>query len=109
MRQGIDGLAPAGTITALGDPATAPRVGVVFNWAPDQIHHRPTGQRDRHVEAGPGWPIFRVEATRRPTPVSRSTPVDRLRPCRRLPIPASPAIQPAGNARLYVANRGDGR
>jgi hypothetical protein len=78
VEQGIDGLAPAGTITALGDPATAPRVGVVFNWAPDQILFitDPRANAIVTLKLVPDGRIFRVEATRRLTPAGLSTPVD---------------------------------
>jgi hypothetical protein len=115
-RAGVDGLAPAGTIQALGtvapnDDAPVTRAGVLFNWVPTKILYVADPGRSAIVALtlGDDGTIFTVVSSRTITSPALNTPVD-----------LAPAIMEVANGSfasnttlaassdLYVANRGDG-
>lgn len=111
VEQGVDGLAPAGTITPLGNGAQATRAGMVFNWVPNAILYvvDPVGNSIVALSLRADSKTFRVESTRRLSAAALDVPVD-----------IAPAVAEvassifssnttvAGEADLYVANRGNG-
>jgi hypothetical protein len=111
VEHGLDGLAPAGTIAALGDATPPLRAGVAFNWAPDQILFiaDPRANAIAALKLVADGRVFRLEATRKLTPAGLSTPVD-VAPA--VPEVANPGFSSnttlAGDSDLYVANRGNG-
>ncbi len=120
VEQGLDGLAPAGTIGALGaigphdhgsslPPAT--RVGMAFNWVPDAILYvtDPAGDALLALTLIDDGRVFRVLNSRRIEVPALNVPVD-VAPA--VPEVVNPAFASnttlAGGSDLYVANRGDG-
>ncbi len=116
--QGLDGLAPPGTMTPIrlpapeaADTALVTRAGIVFNWVPDRIVYvsDPTANAIVAVKLADDGKVFRVDAIRRFTDPALSTPVD-LAPV--VPEVGSPGFSSntvmAGASDLYVVNRGNG-
>lgn len=117
---GVDGVAPAGTIGALADVSpqvalsTQPvptRAGMVFNWVPDTIVFvaDPLGNAVVALTLVDDGQIFRVEKTRRIAVPELDLPVD-LAPV--VPEVVNPGFASnttlAGGSDLYVLNRGNG-
>jgi hypothetical protein len=108
---GVDGLAPAGTVTPLGAHAPAARSGMALNWVPDPILYvaDPAGNSIVALSLAGDGGTFRVESTRRLSAPELDVPVD-LAPA--VAEVASPIFSSnttlAGDSDLYVANRGNG-
>jgi hypothetical protein len=104
--QGLDGLAPAGTIKSTGG-----RAGVAFNWTPDRIVFiaDPAANKLAALTLADDGAVFRIESTRRIETPELSTPID-VAPA--VPEVANPEFSSnttlAGGSDLYVANRGNG-
>lgn len=119
VEEGVDGLAPAGTLAPLIDrgalgatPPDAPtRVGMVFNWVPERFLYVSDPRNDAvlQLRLEDDFKVFEVAETRRLQGPYLSQPVD-LAPA--VPEIASPAFASnttlAGGSDLYVANRGSG-
>jgi hypothetical protein len=118
VEDGVDGLAPPGTIAPLDSSAAArggsppDRVGMAFNWVPDRFLYVTDPINDAVVQLhlDDDYRIFEVAETRRLESPHLSLPID-LAPA--VPEVANPAFSSnttlAGGADLYVANRGSGR
>jgi len=120
VAQGVDGLAPAGTIAPLGelspaslastDPARATRVGVAFNWVPSRILYLTDPGKDRLValDLSDDGKLFQAAAPRYLAAPELHNPVD-LAPA--VPEIANPGFSSnsslAGGADLYVLCRAD--
>jgi hypothetical protein len=110
VEDGVDGLAPPGTIAPL-PPGGPSRVGMVFNWVPDRFLYVSDPMRDAIVKLhlDDDFHVFRVVDVRRLAGPWLSEPVD-LAPA--VPEVANPAFSSnttlAGGADIYVANRGSG-
>jgi len=112
VQDGVDGLAPAGTIAPFGQASDRPtRVGMAFNWIPDRFLYVTDPVNDAIVKLhlDDDFQIFRVTDVRRLQSPDFSEPIDLA--------PAVPEIANAGfasnttlagGADLYVANRGSG-
>ncbi len=111
IEQGIDGLAPAGTLTPLYTDARVTRAGMAFNWAPDPILYvvDPAGNSIVALSLRADSKTFRVESTHRLSPPALNLPVD-IAPAVAEVASAifSSNTTVAGDADLYVANRGNG-
>jgi uncharacterized integral membrane protein (TIGR00698 family) len=113
VQDGVDGLAPAGTIAPLPHPGDRPplRVGMVFNWIPDPYLYvsDPATNAIVKLHLGDDFHIFHVVDIRRLQSPYLSEPID-LAPA--VPEVANPAFASnttlAGGADIYVANRGTG-
>jgi mono/diheme cytochrome c family protein len=116
--RGVDGLAPADTVTRLplpapGDVAKAliTRAGMVFNWVPDRILYVSDPVRNAVIalKLTDDGSVFRVESIRRINAPEMNAPVD-LAPA--VPETANPGLSSsatlAGGADFYVVNRGSG-
>jgi hypothetical protein len=107
VKLGVDGLAPAGTISPLAEG----RAGAVFNWVPDRILYvaDPGGNGVLALTLSDDGTVFQVEQTRRLSAPELATPID-LAPA--VPEVANPDFSSnttlAGGSDLYVANRGNG-
>ncbi len=107
VEDGVDGLAPPGTIA----PLKGRRVGMAFNWVPDRFLYVTDPARDAIVQLrlDDDFHVFRVAGIRRLASPRLSQPVD-LAPA--VPEVANPAFSSnttlAGGSDLYVANRGSG-
>jgi len=113
VEQGVDGLAPAGTIhpiTALPS-AGAWRTGMLFNWVPNEILYVADPQDNALVALTivDDGTVFHVDQTRRIAVPELQMPVD-LAPA--VPEIANPGFASnttlAGGSDIYVANRGNG-
>jgi len=108
---GVDGLAPAGTITRLDSGSRAARSGMVFNWVPNRILYvaDPAANAIVALTLVPDGKVFRVESTRRLVAPALDMPVD-LAPA--VVEVANPGFASnttlAGEADIYVLNRGNG-
>jgi hypothetical protein len=112
VEDGVDGLAPPGTLAPLTNRPDAPaRVGMVFNWVPDRFLYvaDPGDDAVLQLHLDDDFRVFEVVETRRLESPHFSEPVD-LAPA--VPEIANPAFSSnttvAGGADLYVANRGSG-
>jgi len=111
VEQGVDGLSPAGTITPLTSDAGFMRAGMVFNWVPDAILYisDPGANAIVALTLRTNDKTYYVESSRRLKPAALDLPID-LAPA--IAEVASPIFSSnttlAGNADIYVANRGDG-
>jgi hypothetical protein len=119
VQDGVDGLAPAGTIAPLPRRAADPtgraeppaRIGMLFNWVPDRFLYVTDPGHDAilQLRLDDDFHTFRVAATRRLQSPWLSGPVD-LAPA--VPEAANPTFSSnttlAGGADMYVANRGSG-
>ena len=107
VKQGVDGLAPAGSIRPLSDG----RAGAVFNWVPDRILYvaDPVGNGVLALTLSDDGTVFQVEETHRLSAPELDGPID-LAPA--VPEVANPDFSSnttlAGGSDLYVANRGNG-
>jgi len=109
VQDGVDGLAPAGTIDVGGtDPGV---IGTAFQWVPDRALYVADARRDRIavIELGDDTRHFTARRTRYLQSPAFRQPVD-LAPC--VPEIANPRFAShttlAGGSDLYVVNRGDG-
>jgi hypothetical protein len=115
VQDGVDGLAPPGTIAPLAGAKAGPggptRVGMVFNWVPDRFLYisDPLDNAVVKLHLGDDFHVFHVLDTRRLHSRYFSEPID-LAPA--VPEVANPAFASnttlAGGADIYVANRGSG-
>jgi hypothetical protein len=113
----VDGLAPAGTVSALpilasaDDHALVTRAGMAFNWVPDRILYvtDPVKNAIVALKLDTGDDVFRLSEIRTILRPEFATPVD-ITPV--ISEVASPAFSSnttlAGGSDLYVANRGNG-
>jgi hypothetical protein len=111
VEQGVDGLAPAGTITPLAPGTPATRAGMVFNWVPNLILYvvDPGGNAVVALSLRADDKTFRVESTRRLGAAALDAPVDIAPAVAEIASPLfSSNTTVAGDADLYVANRGNG-
>lgn len=111
VEQGVDGLAPAGTIRVLCNGAQVTRSGMVFNWVPNPTLYvaDPAGNSIVVLSLRTDGKVFRLDTSRR-----LSTPELNL------PVDIAPAVAEvasaifssnttlAADADIYVANRGNG-
>jgi len=120
VKDGVDGLAPAGTIHALprvgraGATASEPgptRAGMLFNWTPDRILYvaDPVGNAIAALTLGDDGTVFRLDSVRRIEVPELAMPVDLAAV---VPEAANPDFSSnttlAGGSDLYVANRANG-
>ena len=111
VEKGVDGLAPAGTVTPFELGPRLTRSGMAFNWVPNAILYvaDPAGNAIVALSLVTDNGIFRVDSTRRLRLAELDAPID-LAPA--VPETANPAFSSnttlAGDADLYVLNRGDG-
>jgi uncharacterized integral membrane protein (TIGR00698 family) len=114
VEDGVDGLAPPGTIaplTADGLRHPPTRVGIVFNWVPDRFLYVSDPLNDAVVKLhlSDDFRTFHVDDVRRLQSPYFSEPID-LAPA--VPEIANPGFASnttlAGGADIYVANRGSG-
>ena len=117
VEDGVDGLAPPGTIAPLdpsaatGDGSPPDRLGMAFNWVPDRFLYVTDPSNDAVVQLrlDDDYRVFEVAETRRLESPHLSAPID-LAPA--VPEVANPAFSSnttlAGGSDLYVANRGSG-
>lgn len=109
--QGVDGLAPAGTITPFIHRAQVTRAGMVFNWIPNTILYvtDPASNSIVVLSLRAEGKAFVVESTRRLEAAALNLPVD-IAPA--VAEVASPLFSSnttlAGGADFYVANWGNG-
>ena len=109
VRDGIDGLAPPGTVgSGSGEPGV---IGIAFKWNPTRALYVADAARDRLL-------LLHLQDDRRHFLVARSEAI--VSPDFRLPVDLAPAVPEVANPRfsshttlaggsdLYVANRGDG-
>jgi mono/diheme cytochrome c family protein len=116
----LDGLAPAGTvapipIAAPGDPnadqAAVTRTGMIFNWVPNRVLYvaEPGRNAVTALTLTADDKVFRLQAAKSFDPPELAVPID-LAPA--VPEVANPGFASnttlAGNADIYVANRGNG-
>ncbi len=112
VEQGVDGLAPAGTIQPL-HAASLPvtRAGIVLNWVPNRLLFvtDPLGNAVAVLALVDDGTLFRLTSVTRLTVPELNLPVD-IAPA--VPEIANPAFSSnttlAGGSDLYVANRGNG-
>jgi hypothetical protein len=120
IRQGVDGLAPPGTIGAISTvdlgfasstESVATRTGIVFNWVPDKILYVADPARNAVVALTlvDDGRVFRVQDVRRIESSRFDMPVDLAAAVPEIVsrVFASNTTL-AGGADLYVANRGNG-
>ena len=118
IAEGVDGLAPPGTVTPLQIPppadvpgAPVTRAGMVLNWVPDRILYvtDPIRNSVLALRLSDDGSSFRVESVRRIEAPGMSAPVD-IAPA--VPEVANPGMSTsttlAGGADFYVLNRGNG-
>jgi hypothetical protein len=111
VEQGVDGLAAAGTIGALYDDAHVTRGGMLFNWVPNPILYvtDPAANSIVALSLRTDGKVFRLDRSRRLSAPELNFPVD-LAPA--VAEVASSIFSSnttlAGNADIYVANRGNG-
>jgi uncharacterized integral membrane protein (TIGR00698 family) len=119
VKDGVDGLAPAGTLAPLARRAPDPtgraeppaRIGMLFNWVPDRFLYVTDPGHDAilQLHLDDDFHTFRIAATRRLQSPWFAAPVD-LAPA--VPEVANPTFSSnttlAGGADMYVANRGSG-
>ena len=116
----LDGLAPAGTVAAVplpqpddpaADQARVTRAGMLLNWAPDRVLFvtEPARNRIAVLRLSTDDQVFRLKDARHLASPTFDVPID-IAPA--IPEVANPGFSSntmlAGNADLYVANRGNG-
>jgi hypothetical protein len=111
VEQGVDGLAPAGTIKGLinGDQLT--RAGMVFNWVPNQILYITDSGRNSIVAVSLriDGKTFTVDSIQRVKSAALDVPVDIAPSVMEVASNVfSSNTTLAGNSDYYVANRGNG-
>ncbi len=111
VEKGVDGLVPADTIGALHNSAQVTRGGMVFNWVPNPILYvaDPTADSIVALSLRSDGKVFRLESSRRLSAPELNFPVD-IAPAVAEVASAifSSNTTLAGNADIYVANRGNG-
>ena len=109
VQDGVDGLAPAGSIRPADDDGGV--VGMAFQWNPQRVLYVTDAGHDQILVLGldDDRKQFRVSATRRIASPWLSTPVDVAASVPEIgnPVFASHTTL-AGSSDLFVANRGDG-
>lgn len=114
---GVDGLAPTGTVAPLIAPdplnpgAVSAPTGIIFNWVPDPILYIADPHRNGVVALTlvDDGAAFRVAATRRLEAPELNLPVDLAPAVLESVNPGfSSSTTLAGGADFYVANRGNG-
>jgi hypothetical protein len=111
VEQGVDGLAPAGTVRTLQNHGQAARGGMVFNWVPNPILYvtDPMGNSLVALSLRADAKLFQVEGARRLSAPELNVPID-LAPA--IAEVANPSFSSnttlAGDSDIYVANRGNG-
>jgi hypothetical protein len=108
---GVDGLAPVGTVDPLEDGARATRSGMVFNWVPNRILYiaDPACNAIVALALGVDGKTFRVESKRVMAGPVFDVPVDLAPAVAEIANPAFASNTTlAGDADIYVANRGNG-
>lgn len=111
VERGVDGLAPAGTITPLENARRGTRSGMVLNWVPDLILYVADPLANSIVVLGlrSDGTIYRVESTHRLRNEALDLPVDLAPAVAEVVNPGfSSNTTLAGDADLYVVNRGNG-
>ena len=111
VEEGVDGLAPPGTITPLDRGGVANRAGMAFNWVPNAILYvtDPTGNSIVALSLRAEGKTFRVESSHRLNADAFDVPVDLAPAVAEIASPLfSSNTTIAGGADLYVANRGNG-
>jgi hypothetical protein len=108
---GVDGLAPAATITPLNTRGRGARAGMAFNWVPNKILYvtDPGGNSVVALSLRGDGKAYRLESTHRLSASGLDMPIG-VAPA--IAEVASPLFSSnttiAGDADLYVANRGNG-
>ena len=111
VHDGVDGLAPAGTVRMQPDDTIGAVIGMAFQWDPDRVLYLVDTARNRLVllHLSDDKRQFKVSRTSFITTALLNQPVD-LAPA--VPEVSSPEFSShttlAGGSDLYVANRGDG-
>ncbi len=111
VEQGVDGLAPAGTIKPLYGNARVNRAGMVFNWVPNPILYLadPAANSIVALSLRSDGKVFRVENSRRLSAREFNVPIDVAPAVAEVANPGfSSNTTLAGDADIYVANRGNG-
>lgn len=114
VEKGVDGLAPAGTITPLPEAPLGQmplRAGTLFNWVPNPIVYvaDPLANTVVALELSDDGQVFQVEQTRRLNVPELHTPVDLAPAVSEVSNPKFASNTTlSGGSDLYVANRGDG-
>jgi hypothetical protein len=111
VEKGVDGLAPAGTITPFEVGPRLTRSGMTFNWVPNAILYvsDPAGNAIVALTLVTDSGLFRVDSTRRLRLVELDAPIDLAPAVAEIANPAfSSNTTLAGDADLYVINRGNG-
>lgn len=109
--QGVDGLAPSGTIKAVYKGASATRGGMLFNWVPNPILYvaDPGTNSIVALSLRADGKVFRVEGTRRLSAPELNGPIDMAPAVAEVASPLfSSNTTLAGASDIYVANRGNG-
>ena len=111
VQDGIDGLAPAGTVAPAEAAADQGVIGMAFKWTPDRVLYIADGQRNRlaMLTLKDDGRHFKLGETRYLTDLAYRMPVD---VAAAVPEIANPRFAShttmAGGSDLYVLNRGDG-
>jgi hypothetical protein len=111
VEKGVDGLAPAGTITPFEPGPHLTRSGMAFNWVPNAILYvaDPGANAIVAITLVTENGIFRVDTTRRMSAPDLDAPIDLAPAVAEIANPAfSSNTTLAGDADLYVVNRGNG-
>ncbi|HKQ29970.1 MAG TPA: hypothetical protein VJS66_01685 [Burkholderiales bacterium] len=108
VQDGVDGLAPPGTVKVQGDPGV---IGMAFKWNPQRVLYLADAARDRIVllHLDDDRRHFKVKHTSYIRAAALRAPIDIAAA---VPEIANPRFSShttlAGGSDLYVANRGDG-
>lgn len=111
VQDGVDGLAPAGTVSPAEVGADPGVIGMAFKWTPDRVLYVADGQRNRLalLSLQDDGRHFKLGAVRYLSDPAFSTPVD---VAAAVPEIANPRFAShttlAGGSDLYVLNQGDG-
>jgi len=108
VEKGVDGLAPAGTVTPVHGSR---RAGMVFNWVPDPILYVTDAEANVIVALAlrSDGQIFRIEGARRIAAAALDDPVDLAPAVAEIASDGfSSNTTIAGDADIYVVNRGSG-
>jgi hypothetical protein len=111
VEKGVDGLASAGTIKPLSGKAHASRAGMVFNWVPNPLLYLadPVANSIVVLSLRTDGKIFHVEESHRISVRELNVPIDLAPAVAEVANPAfSSNTTLAGDADIYVANRGNG-
>lgn len=109
--EGVDGLAPPGTIAPMKSGDKNFRIGMIFNWVPDPVLYVSDPTRNAIVAValrGTGK-TFVVESTHRITSAALNVPGDMAPAVSEIASPLfSSNTTLAGSSDIYVVNHGDG-